>query len=277
MPESAAAPNVGSLLREGKLAPALDTATAELRKRPSDVAARILFAELLLLAGNLERADVILDAAANIDPSGAVVIAEFRQLLRADMARRQLRRDGRVPEFLGDPTSACQALLAAHVALRAGNLPDAALAAAAAEATRPRVPGRADGEAFDDLRDADDLLSGVFEVLTTTGKYFWIPTERVEAVELHKPRRPRDLAWRRASMTVRGGPEGDVYLPVIYDCDAEAPGDELRLGRTTDWRTVLEPNGDAPGLVQGLGQRIYLAGEQPLGVMAVTRLSFGAA
>lgn len=276
MPDSATAPTAGSLLREGKLGPALDAVTAEVRKRPADFASRILLAELLLLAGNLERADVILDAATDIDPGGAVTVAEFRQLLRADMARRQLRRDGRVPEFLGDPTPACRALLAGYVALRAGDLPGAAQAAAEAEAARPRVPGEADGEVFDDFRDGDDLLAGVLEVLTTTGKYFWIQTERVEAIELHPPRRPRDLAWRRASMVVRDGPDGDVYLPATYGWDGEAPDDTLRLGRTTDWRTVLEPADDRPGLVQGVGQRTFLAGEQSLGIMAATRLRFGA-
>ena len=71
----------------------------------------------------------VLDAAAAVDPSAAMVIAEFRQLLRAEMARRQFWRDGRVPEFLGEPTEMQQALLAAIVALRAG---DAVAAAAGA-------------------------------------------------------------------------------------------------------------------------------------------------
>lgn len=276
MAESDTAPGAGALLREGKLGPAIDAAAAGVRKRPADFAARVLLAELLLLAGNLERADMILDAAAGLDPGGAVVAAEFRQLLRADMARRQLRRDGRVPEFLGEPTPACRALLAGHVALRAGDAPGAARAAAEAEAARPRAPGEADDGVFDDFRDGDDLLAGVFEVLTTTGKYFWVPTERVEAVELHPPRRARDLAWRRASMTVRDGPDGDVYLPALYGPEGEAPGDALRLGRETDWRVLVEPAGEAPGLVQGVGQRVFLAGERPLGIMAATRLRFGA-
>lgn len=276
MAESAIAPSAGSLLREGKLGPALDAAAADVRKRPGDLKARVLLAELLLLAGNLERADVILDSAADIDPGSAVAVAAFRQLLRADMARRQLRREGRVPEFLGEPTPACRALLAGYVALRAGDMASAAQAAAEAEAARPRAPGDADNEPFDDFRDGDDLLAGVFEVLTTTGKYFWIPTERVEAIELHPPGRPRDLAWRRVSMTVRDGPDGDVYLPVTYDWIDEAPDDALRLGRATDWRSLFEASGDAPGLVQGLGQRTFLAGERPLELMAVTRLRFGA-
>ena len=144
---------------------------------------RVLLAELLLFAGNIERADVILDAAAKVDPTSAIVVAEFRQLIRAETARRQCRRDGRVPEFLGEPTQALRAGLAARVALRADDMAEAGRNAAEAEAVRPRAAGilKQEGadQAFDDFRDVDDLCAGFFEVLTTTGKYFWVPTERV--------------------------------------------------------------------------------------------------
>src|SRR5580698_8651212 len=156
------------LLREGKLADALTAANAEVRKAPSDLGARILLAEMLVFSGNLERADVLLDAASTIDPSTAVVVAEFRQLIRADMARRQLFRDGRVPELLSDPTEVQRLQLAALVALRANDPEEAAKNAAAAEAARPPTPGFHNDKPFDDLRDADDLLAGNFEELTTT-------------------------------------------------------------------------------------------------------------
>ncbi|MBV9734474.1 MAG: tetratricopeptide repeat protein [Acidisphaera sp.] len=261
----------GDLFRAGKLQAAIDAANAAVRKTPGDLAARVLLAEMLLFAGNLERADVILDAAAQADPSAVVVVAEFRQLLRADMARRQLRRDGRVPEFLGEPTESQKALLAAFVALRSGDAQGAAQRAAEAESLRPRVPGRHGDAPFDDLRDADDLCAGLFEVLTTTGKYYWVPTERVESIEFHAPRRPRDLAWRRASIVVSGGPDGDVYIPAMYGNDDPACPDQLRLGRATDWQQ------DGAGPVRGVGQRTYLVGEEALGIMALTTLTFGSA
>ena len=163
------------LFRAGRLDDAMAAAQAALRKAPTDLNARVLLGELLAFAGNLERADVLLDAASAIDPSTALVVAEFRQLIRADMARRQLFRDGRVPEFLADPTEAQRLQLAALVALRAGDLAEASRQAEAAEAVRPHAPGKHGDMAFDDMRDADDLLAGSFEVLTTTGKYFWIP------------------------------------------------------------------------------------------------------
>lgn len=258
---------VGALFRAGKLAAAVDAAGAAVRKAPGDLGARVLLAEMLLFTGNLERADVILDAAAQVEPEAAVVVAEFRQLLRADIARRQLRRDGRVPEFLDDVApDNLRLVLAALVAQRAGDQDEAARLSAEAEAARPIVPGAAGGTEFDDFRDADDLCAGFFEVLTTTGKYFWIPTERVESMEFHPPKRARDLMWRRVSMSVRNGPDGEVYIPAIYGSENTELSDALRLGRETDW--VGET------VVRGVGQHLYLVGEEAVGAMDLTTLEF---
>ena len=257
------------LLRAGKLADALTAAQAAVRKAPSDLNARVLMAELLIFSGNLERADVLLDAMSTLDPSTGIVVAEFRQLIRADMARRQLFRDGRVPELLSDATEAQRLQLAALVALRDNDMAGAAKNAAAAEEARPRVPGFHGDQAFDDFRDADDLLAGNFEVLTTTGKYFWIPAERVLSAEFHPPKRPRDLIWRRVSMSVSEGPDGDVYIPVIYGA-TDPMTDLLRLGRETDWTDA-----DA-GPVRGVGQRVFLCGEEDVAVMDLVKLRFGA-
>jgi type VI secretion system protein ImpE len=260
----------GALFRAGKLADAVAAANVAVRKAPSDLAPRVLLAELLLFAGNLERADVILDAGSSVDPQAAVVIAEFRQLVRAEMARRQQRRDGRLPEFLGEPTATLATILQATIALRAGDAAEAAALAQKAETLRPRVTGSVDGKAFDDFRDADDLQAGYFEVLTTTGKYFWIPTERIESINFDKPKRARDLYWRRVNMSVRSGPDGVVYLPALYGDDDPGLSDELRLGQATDWIEISE------ALVRGAGQRMFLVGNDTVPAMDITEITFDA-
>jgi type VI secretion system protein ImpE len=260
--------SAGALFHEGKLDAAIAAANAAVRGEPAKLAHRILLAELLLFAANLERADVILDAAGRVDPTAAVAVAEFRQLLRAETARRQQQSDGRVPEFLGEPAPTLRAALAARVAARAGDYAEAARCAAEAEALRPRIAGLADDMRFDDFRDADDFCAGFFEILTTTGKYFWVPTERVVSIEFRAPRRPRDLAWRRAAVTIENGPDGEVYFPVIYDMAVADSGDQFRLGRATDWL------GPEEGPVRGLGQRVFVVGDEARGIMALTTLRF---
>jgi type VI secretion system protein ImpE len=230
----------------------------------------------LAFSGNIERADVVLDACADLDPSAAIVVAEFRQLLRGETARRQLLSEGRVPEFLGEPTAAQRASLAAIVALRNGDASEATRLAAEAEAARPHPTGTLRGAAFDDMRDADDLLASCFEVITTTGKYFWIPPERVLLMEFHPAKRPRDLFWRRATMQVADGPDGDVYLPTTYPpmtpAAADAMTDALRLGRATDWHQA----GDS-GPTMGLGAVTILVGEEALTWLEIDKIDFKAA
>jgi type VI secretion system protein ImpE len=264
--------DAGRLFREGKLADALTAATAAVRKAPTDIGNRILMAELLAFSGNIERADVILDASAELDPTAAVAVAEFRQLLRGELARRQLFSDGRVPEFLGEPTAAQRLSLAAIVALRHGDSPEAARLAGQAEDIRVHPSGTARGTAFGDMRDADDLLACCFEVITTTGKYFWIPPERVVTLEFHAPKRPRDLFWRRATLQVANGPDGEVYLPAIYPptpSAATAMTDALRLGRATDWQEAGKG-----GPIVGLGAVTILIGEEALTWLEMDKVAF---
>ncbi|HVJ51866.1 MAG TPA: type VI secretion system accessory protein TagJ [Aliidongia sp.] len=255
----------GAFFHEGKLAEAIAAANAAVKQSPTDLGARLLLAELLLFDGKLERADTMLDAAASLEPEAAMVLAEFRQLLRAEQARRQVLSEGRVPEFLGEPTSTQTHLLQALVALRNGDAAAAAEQAQAAEAARPAVTGTGGDARFSDFRDADDLCAGNFEVLTTTGKYFWIPTERVVSMEFHPAKRPRDLYWRRCSMIVRDGPDGDVYLPALYPAD-DSTGHLLRLGRGTEWSET------AP--VRGTGQRLFLVGEEGVPMQQLDTLEF---
>lgn len=265
----------GRLFHEGRLADAVTAANAAVRKAPADLGARLLLAELLLFSSNLARADVILDACSELDPGAAVVVAEFRQLVRGEVARQQLFREGRVPEFLGAPTTAQRAALAAIVALRDGDAAEAGRWAEEAEAARVHPSGTTDTGAFDDLRDADDLLAPSFEAITTTGKYFWIPAERVTDIVFHPARRPRDLYWRRATMQVADGPDGDVYIPAIYPPEAIPPGlltDALRLGRATDWLQ----SGDA-GPTRGIGAVTLLVGEAALTLLDMTTIRFNRA
>src|SRR5262249_59116124 len=105
-----------------------------------------------------------------------------------------------------------------------------------AEAERPRVKGSCDGRPFDDLRDLDDLTAAVFEVLTSTGKYYWIPVERVRSIEFRKPERLRDLIWRRAAMSVASAPAAEGFLPATYCANDAEVGDKALLGRVTERR-----------------------------------------
>ncbi|EFH12458.1 type VI secretion system accessory protein TagJ [Pseudoroseomonas cervicalis] len=258
---------VGEAFRAGDLQAARAAAMGAVRAAPRDAGLRWRLAEILLLCGEIARADTALDAVLEEKPGPAVL--EFRRLLRAEQQRRDVYAAGRLPAFQGDdPTPAQRAALRALTLQRAGDAAGAAEAAAEAEALRPRITGTADGVGFSDLRDADDLLAPQLEVLTSGGDALWVPLERLSSLALEPIRRPRDLAFRRATLVLKDGTEGLVFLPLLYARNSE--NDAQRLGRETAWS-------EGEGPVTGTGLRLFLADGLPqdtLSLAEVTELGF---
>ena len=255
------AENATELFASGDLGGAIEVVTARVKKHPTDHDSRGLLAEFLCIAGELERADKLLEALGNQDVEAAPALALLRQILRAELARQEFFTQGRVPEFIGGPTPVLEKHLQASIYLRDGDRAQAAKLLAEAEEMRPAVSGECNGQTFDDLRDLDDLTAAFFEVLTTTGGYYWIPIERLVSVEFLPPQRPRDLIWRRAQMMVRDGPEGEVVVPAVYANPVGEVSDQVRLGRMTDWQ-----GGDGEPVL-GVGQRTFLVGDEALPIM----------
>lgn len=270
------------LYQAGNLTDAIAAMNDEVRKNPVDQGRRGFLAELLCFSGNLERADKLLDVISTQNPDVAVGVAMIRQLVRADQARRELFSAGRVPEFLEQPSDALSKHLEAVTLLREGDPGGAAKILEAAEAARVSVSGTCNGKAFDDFRDLDDVTASFFEVLTSTGKYFWVEMARVREMEFHAPERPIDLIWRRASVDVIEGPDGDVFIPAIYlppvdaieagqGSDDQVIDDQVLLGRSSDWI------GGEGSPARGLGQRCFLIGDDVVPIMQLETLQFNAA
>jgi type VI secretion system protein ImpE len=67
-------------------------------------------------------------------------------------------------------------------------------------------------------------------------------------------------------MIVQGGPDGEVFLPALYAGASADPNNQIRLGRTTEWRN--EPGGP----VRGFGQRMFLVGSEARAINELTTL-----
>ena len=246
----------------GRLGDAIADAEGEVRQKPGDAGRRSFLAALLCFAGDLDRADRQLEAAGQqLGPREAVGISLLRHLIRAEKARREFLEKGRLPEFLAEPSEDLRLRLQASIAIREGKPAEAVSILEKAEELRPHSRGTADGAPFDDLRDLDDLMASFLEVLTANGKYYWIPFERVESAQFHPSADPMDLLWRRTLLSVRGGPDGEVYIPVLYPASHRSADDKVRLGRVTQWQ-----GGDGSP-VSGLGQRVLLAGEKDMAIL----------
>jgi type VI secretion system protein ImpE len=260
--------NAHELFHAGKLQEAVSAATEAVRQHPTDAGRRLFLTELLCFSGQLERADSQLDVLGHNDPQTTAGVLSFRQLIRAERARQEFFAEGRLPEFLGRPEGAVRLLLEASIRVREGALQEAARLLVQAEDERPRVAGVCNGQPFQDFRDLDDLSSCVFEVLTVKGEYYWVPIAQVESIECREPERPRDLLWRRVHMIVRDGPDGEVFLPVLYPGASGEADDLVRLGRSTDWR-----GGDADP-VRGVGQRTFLVGDDARPILELQDITF---
>ncbi|MFQ3592437.1 MAG: type VI secretion system accessory protein TagJ [Gemmataceae bacterium] len=246
------------LYRSGQLSEAILAATNEVRAKPTDVPARLFLGELLLFAGELERADRQLDVISSqgCDPQMGLAIAMYRQLIRAEQARQAFFTEGAMPEFLDAPDERMKLVLRASIALREQQYSEARDLLTQAESHYPALRGRCNGVAFEGIRDTDDLTATFFEVVAPNGKYFWLPMEHVVSIEFKPPQRARDLVWRRGKLTTRNGLETEAFFPAIYAGSFRESEPKLALGQLTDWRVEAE---GAP--VRGMGQRTLLVGD----------------
>ncbi len=256
--------------KAGRLNDAVAAAAADVKAKPGDSARRALLAELLCFTGDLQRADTHLSTVADLSPDMVLGVGQFRQLIRAEQARVDFYESGRLPQMLVEPGPALQLRLRAAIALREGRFDEAATLLQQAQEQTPAAEGQCDGKAFAEFRDLDDLCAEVLEVFTGDGRFFWIPIESVETIEFEPPTRPRDLLWRQAQLSVRSGPDGVVFVPALYPGSAGAEDDAIRLGRSTQW---LDEGGRP---VRGQGQRMFLVGDEALGVTQMKKLALTA-
>jgi type VI secretion system protein ImpE len=252
--------------KAGKLGDAIAAALEQVRGAPTDRGKRLFLAELCCFSGDLERADKQLDVLFTPDAPDVVQLTLFRQLVRGELARREVFGQGRVPEFLAQPSDALKMRLEALIHLRAGKTAEAAAALAKAEEQRPAVTGTCDGTTFDDFRDLDDLTAAVLEVITANGNYYWVPLESVELLEFHKPERARDLYWRPAHLIVKDGPDGVVYVPALYFGSHTAADEAVKLGRGTTWQ-----GGDTEPY-RGQGLREFLIGDGSKSILEIEKI-----
>jgi type VI secretion system protein ImpE len=260
--------NAAEKFEAGDLTGAVAAAVEEVKQKPMDPSPRWRLVEFLCFAGDLERADKQLETLLTQFPKLSMTAVFFRQLLRAEKARREVLAEGRLPDFLSQPGEAVQECLHALVSLRAGDVAEAARHAAQAEALRTKTAGTCDGLPFEDLRDVDDTFGPVLELVTADGRCAWIALAEIASLKFKPPERARDLLWRHAELVARDQQKTEVLIPALYPNTHRESDDSLRLGRQTQWKEL------APGMVQGLGQRLWLVGDDVRPILEIKEVSF---
>jgi len=256
------------LFNAGEVTRAIEAATEQVRNHPTDTPARMILAELLCFSGAFERADKQLETAFLQSPDLNIVTALGRQLIRAATARHKCFTEGALPDLLAPSDPIIEHQLRLLAVKRAGANDQADELIDHLQDYCDQLQGTANNTTFAGFRDLDDLSSCCLEVLTSTGKYYWVPWHRIESLTFEPIARPRDLLWREAHINVRQGPDAVVYVPVTYPGTTLEHGEASVLGRETSWE---EPE---QGPVTGVGQRVFLAGDQELAILELESLSF---
>jgi type VI secretion system protein ImpE len=239
------------LYKSGKLAEAIDAQVAVVKANPMDQGQRLFLFEMLVFAGDLDRAQRQIDAIQTDQPEIVVAIMDYRKLLDAERQRRQVFNNKAQPGFLGPVPDHVRVRLLALVKLADNALAEAATLFEEANGQIAPLKGSLNGKAFEGLRDGDDCLGSILEVCSK-GKYFWVPLEQIETLTMNAPRFPRDLLWIPAHLETKEGDAGSVFLPALYPGTDQENDTQLKLGRLTDWR--------GESLVRGVGVKVFFVG-----------------
>ncbi len=251
--------NATELYQAGQLDEAIAAQVAEVKARPTDQGRRLFLFELLAFAGELDRAQRQIAAVNYGEADLDMATLNYAKLMESELARRRFFGEGIEPEILGTKTDSMTLRIEAAGMLRLGRAVEARTLIDQANESMPAVVGKLNGRPFAFLRDADDLLAGVLEVMAQ-GKYFWIGLEQVVGIGTKPPRHPRDLLYLPARLDLEAE-TGEVFLPAIYPGTSAQTDPQLKLGRATDWTTA------EGGPTLGLGARLFLVDDAEMSLL----------
>lgn len=257
------------LIEAGHLSAALEQLNHDVRSHPTDVRQRTFLFELLCFMGDYQRAARQLDVIEHQDTAAEIGVQVYRHILTAAEARDEFFSQGRQPHFLFSPPSYVYPHLEAVNQLRQAQPAAAKALLEQAAANYPRLSGRLDGQVFDDFCDSDAILGPFLEAFVQSD-YVWLPLEQIKQLTIPLPTHLRDLLWTPARLEAHSGPVGDVFLPVLYPGSCRHDDDRIKLGRLTDWLD----SGD--GLARGVGQHLFLVGEDGRALLEMRELVFDA-
>ncbi len=195
-----------ALYREGKLREAIKALGEEVRSNPLDAKRRTFLFELLLFAGEYDRAEKQLDflAGANAEASAGTML--YRSALHAERTRQSMFSNRETPPVKQETV----------------------------------FGGHWNGTAFGEISDSDPRIGANLEVFLA-GSYTWIPIHYLRRLEIEPPAGLRDLMWARAR--VETSPEfrlqelGEVLLPALCPLSSRHADETVHLGRESVWET----------------------------------------
>jgi type VI secretion system protein ImpE len=236
-------------LQSGDLGQALATLTEEIRSKPDKAELRIFMFQLLGVLGQWERAMTQLNVAAEMDSDALLLAQVYRLALNCEVLRSEIFQGKRSPLIFGEPLEWTAWLAQVLPLMAAGELEAAAVLRDRAFEAAPAVSGQIDGQPFAWIADADTRLGPILEAIIN-GKYYWIPFQRIQGIQIEKPVHLRDVVWVTATFTWTNQGQAVGLIPGRYSGSESEKESSLQMGRKTEWRDA------GSGFFTGVGQRM---------------------
>lgn len=249
-------------LEAGDIAGTIAILRERLRGNPDDQRARMFLFQILCVAGAWNQARAQLALLAQLSPEAQMLAVTYGQAMDGEAARAAACR-GEDPAALLHASPAWAIDLANAFAV--DDRSAAEMRARAFDAS-PDTPGDIDGRPFDYLFDGDGRFGPAFEAIVA-GRWGLLPFCVVEQITTNGPVDLRDTVWLPAEVRLREGGTVPALLPARYPATEYEEGDQLRLGRRTDWH---EANG-----TRGIGQRVWTTSAGgDVGILSFRRIRF---
>lgn len=254
-------------LDRGNLSAAVESAIGLVKSNPTRYEARAFLFELSLFTGEWERADRQLDVIGHQDATAAIGSLIYRQNLSAERDRIKFFTEGLRPETPETPSEYVNDLFTANDLIREGRTAEARELLDKVEEDRPAFSCLVNGEGFSDLRDYNDSTMCVFEAIVKDS-YVWLPFESVKRLEFLERKSLRDVFWPQAQFELTNGTNGELFLPSLYVNTFKNADDQVRLGRSVDWREI----GD--DIYIGEGTRIFTMDGKDKPILDIRSIEF---
>lgn len=252
------------VLRSGSLQDAFALVKENVRKAPRDSRLRTFLFQLFCISGEWERAVNQLTVIGQIDSLALPMVTTYKSAIRCEMLRARVFAGQALPTVFGKPYAWMSHLIEANRMLSQGHPDQAATLRDMAFEEAPTVSGKADGQEFEWIADADARLGPVIEAVIE-GRYFWIPLQRIKRLTIEAPVDLRDKVWMPAHFLWTNEGNAVGFIPTRYPGSESAGDDSLALSSRTEWRE----QGD---WYLGLGQRMFATDTNEIAVMDVRKL-----
>lgn len=236
-------------LHQGNLPEALTRLQEQVRKSPGDPKLRIFLFQLLAVTGQWERALVQLKVLGELDAGALLMVQTYHAAVLCEALRADVFAGKHSPLLFGDPQQWIALVIEALRLDAEGHLSEAMALRNQALELAPVTSGSINGVDFEWIADADTRLGPLLEAIVN-GRYYWIPFQQIQKVELEEPADLRDVVWMPVQFTWVNGGAASGLIPTRYPGSENAEDSAIRLARKTEW---LEP---APGIFRGAGQRL---------------------